>query len=443
MNPTSSNLQSVEVDGLFGSVSHRIALDEERPTVLTGANGTGKSTLLRLVSAASNGDLSTLASAPLTRFRMSFSDIPDFELFRESDLSPAFLRWGSNTGQLELGPLLADLPLWAFQAFEEHAYDIDGTLESLSEAAQASGVPFSEYRRTRDFLRAEGGKQSMLRPPKWLAQFAESFPVLFVTDQRLVTESRPRAAGRAGSISRKTWLAVESASAEIADQLSRADSDYARSSQQHDRDLPQRILGAMVEGGVSVSASELADLVQLTDTRREALRAVGLLDESRYFEPNLAATGIDDENVRRVMGVVLQTTLEKFESLGALEVRLATFKRFLDERLSTKSLRMNRNEGMRFVLPNDSAIRPSQLSSGEQQITVLAYEILFKSQPGTLVIVDEPEISLHVLWQDTLIDDLSRMGRASGVQFLMATHSPVILAGHPELERPLAAAELQ
>lgn len=68
---------------------------------------------------------------------------------------------------------------------------------------------------------------------------------------------------------------------------------------------------------------------------------------------------------------------------------------------------------------------------------VLAYEILFKSREDTLIIIDEPELSLHMLWQDTLIDDLQRMGSASGVHFLMATHSPMILAGHSDLERPL------
>lgn len=68
---------------------------------------------------------------------------------------------------------------------------------------------------------------------------------------------------------------------------------------------------------------------------------------------------------------------------------------------------------------------------------VLAYEILFRTRPGTLVIVDEPELSLHVLWQDTLIDDLAAMAAAGSLQFLMASHSPVLLASHPDLERSL------
>ncbi|WP_158580724.1 AAA family ATPase [Cellulomonas rhizosphaerae] len=440
MDLISSNLLSVEFDGLFGSVDDRIVLDADRPTVLTGANGTGKSTLLRLVSAASNGDLPTLASAPVGRFRMEFANMPDFELLRVSDSEPVQLRWGRFTGELQAGRIMLDLPPWAAQALEEHGYDVDLAREGLSEAAGVAGAPFAEFRAAREILTSDAARRTSLRAPDWLAEFAGLFPVLFVTDQRLVAESRPKSAPRGGMGPRKNRLAVESASLDIADQLSRADSDYARSSQQSDRNLPGQILDAMLEREVGVSERELADLVRMTGVRREALRAVGLLDESKYFEPDLAADGINDENVRRVMGVVLRSTLEKFQSLDVLERRLGTFKQFLDDRLAPKTLRMSRNEGMRFSLSSDSSIRPSQLSSGEQQITVLAYEILFKSQPGTLVIVDEPEISLHVMWQDTLIEDLHRMGKASGVQFLMATHSPIILAGHPDLERPLKSA---
>ena len=92
---------------------------------------------------------------------------------------------------------------------------------------------------------------------------------------------------------------------------------------------------------------------------------------------------------------------------------------------------------MRFRLTDNEEITAGQLSSGEQQMMVLAYEILFRAKPGTLIIVDEPEISLHVLWQDSLIDDFAAMGHASQMQFLLATHSPVLLATHPELERSL------
>jgi ABC-type glutathione transport system ATPase component len=44
-------------------------------------------------------------------------------------------------------------------------------------------------------------------------------------------------------------------------------------------------------------------------------------------------------------------------------------------------------------------LSPTKLSSGEQQELVLFYELLFHVEPEALILIDEPEISLHVLWQ--------------------------------------------
>lgn len=189
----------------------------------------------------------------------------------------------------------------------------------------------------------------------------------------------------------------------------------------------------------AVSSEQLDALLQQAADRREQLRLVGLLDIS--LDDNIKPESLQEESIRRVMNAVITSTLEKLKVLDNLQERLSSFKAFLDDRFAPKSVELSRNDGMRFRIPGGQRIRARQLSSGEQQMTVLAFEILFRAKPGTLVIVDEPELSLHVLWQDTLIRDLVRMGEASGVQFLMATHSPLILAGYPDLERPLRKAE--
>jgi predicted ATP-dependent endonuclease of OLD family len=257
-----------------------------------------------------------------------------------------------------------------------------------------------------------------------------------VSDQRLVTERGGRRR-RGIPIRQKTSsLAVESAAYEISGEIERAFSQYGRTSQQLDRSFPQKLIQAM-SGHETVSSDRLSNLVNEVERKREALRAVGLLEEDEYG-PDIAQADYDDENLRTVMNAVLGSTLQKFEVLDGLERRLSSLKAFLDNRFSPKTLILSRGEGMRFLSEPGQEIRPRQLSSGEQQMMVLAYEILFRAKSNTLVIVDEPELSLHVLWQDSLIDDLTQMGDIAGLQFLMATHSPTILAEHPELERALS-----
>jgi predicted ATP-binding protein involved in virulence len=69
----------------------------------------------------------------------------------------------------------------------------------------------------------------------------------------------------------------------------------------------------------------------------------------------------------------------------------------------------------------------SGLSTGEQHELVLLYNLLFRVEAGTLVLIDEPEISLHVTWQKTFIDDVLRVAELSKFRFVVATHSPQII----------------
>ena len=73
------------------------------------------------------------------------------------------------------------------------------------------------------------------------------------------------------------------------------------------------------------------------------------------------------------------------------------------------------------------------LSSGEQHQLVLAYDLLFRTQPNTLVLLDEPELSLHVEWQERFLVDLKAVIDLVGFDALLATHSPYIINGHNEL----------
>lgn len=67
------------------------------------------------------------------------------------------------------------------------------------------------------------------------------------------------------------------------------------------------------------------------------------------------------------------------------------------------------------------------LSSGEQQILILFSYIAFNSYDGKIFIIDEPELSLHIKWQEDFLYYLEKITPTS-TQLILATHSP-ILAG--------------
>lgn len=85
-------------------------------------------------------------------------------------------------------------------------------------------------------------------------------------------------------------------------------------------------------------------------------------------------------------------------------------------------------DSLEVILHSDLSTRPLwALSSGERQIVVmLAHLSLNKALSGSRVfIIDEPELSLHIGWQEMLVESIHEAN--PNVQLIMATHSPAII----------------
>ena len=81
----------------------------------------------------------------------------------------------------------------------------------------------------------------------------------------------------------------------------------------------------------------------------------------------------------------------------------------------------------------DKKLSLHSLSSGEQHELVLHYDLLFKTPPNTVVLIDEPELSLHVAWQKKFLPDLMEIVQLSGFDAVVATHSPYIVGERDDL----------
>lgn len=69
-------------------------------------------------------------------------------------------------------------------------------------------------------------------------------------------------------------------------------------------------------------------------------------------------------------------------------------------------------------------------SSGELSLVTAILGIASAIDNTSLVLIDEPEISLHPHWQSDYLNRLNRtFGRFKGCHFIVATHSPLIVSG--------------
>lgn len=73
-----------------------------------------------------------------------------------------------------------------------------------------------------------------------------------------------------------------------------------------------------------------------------------------------------------------------------------------------------------------------QLSSGEQNILSTGAKLIAHAEPGCLIAIDEPEVSLNTAWQQHYIDLVSQsLSEAPGSHVLIATHSPHLISSLP------------
>lgn len=66
-----------------------------------------------------------------------------------------------------------------------------------------------------------------------------------------------------------------------------------------------------------------------------------------------------------------------------------------------------------------------QLSSGEKQMLLILLTVLLQDSLPYVLFMDEPEVSLHMEWQKSLIDNILRLN--PNIQIILTTHSPAII----------------
>ena len=70
-------------------------------------------------------------------------------------------------------------------------------------------------------------------------------------------------------------------------------------------------------------------------------------------------------------------------------------------------------------------ITPYQLSSGEKQMLAILLTVLVENREHYALLMDEPEISLHIDWQQRLIDLIRQLN--PNAQIILSTHSPALI----------------
>ena len=137
---------------------------------------------------------------------------------------------------------------------------------------------------------------------------------------------------------------------------------------------------------------------------------------------------IYDNNYLHLLNL-LQKLIANYDQQKHYDDRINGFVNTCNKYLNDKRFRYNPSNLTLKIYMNDALddqepVKLTQLSSGEKQIVSLFSKLYLESDEASIVIIDEPELSLSIKWQQMLLPDIMR---SESCKFLLTvTHSPFI-----------------
>lgn len=120
-------------------------------------------------------------------------------------------------------------------------------------------------------------------------------------------------------------------------------------------------------------------------------------------------------------------TKEEFDNIRKLSSARAILQDTMDRLLRESGKHVNREKGdVEFIFNSDKSSHSYKLlSAGEKQLLLILLTVFMQEGRETILIMDEPEISLHVDWQRQLIDTIRELN--PNCQIIVSTHSPAMI----------------
>ena len=178
-------------------------------------------------------------------------------------------------------------------------------------------------------------------------------------------------------------------------------------------------------GHAKLTEEQIKNKLDELEEKRSQLEEVGLLDKEQNMD--FLPTQQISKNTEEVLTVYVQDVEKKLSIFDEIAAKIDLFKKIINERFLYNRITISRQEGFAFFTRGDRPLPVTSLSSGEQHELVLLYQLLFKVNPDSLILIDEPELSLHVAWQKQFLRDLHEITQLASFDVLIATHSPLII----------------
>lgn len=382
-------IREIEIKKLFGRFDYFIKLSEDGITILTGPNGFGKSTILDIITAIANGNLEYF-------FNLEFSAIQIFmdnskESFLIKNIEKDLIINGQTINKLD------------FMDWKKRRYRVNGqfNLEEADLDQKIHETIFSMKNVVGEIYRIEEQR---------LIQMDIGNNIKIIDGRRVVD----------GQTIIQT---VNEIPRKLRKRMSEVASEYSSVANKLDSTFPQRLF-AQKEG---ISKDEFDKKLCEMQEKVCKLNKYGISDIGRLEDIQFK------EDDARALKVYFDDFQEKYSKYKKLVQQLELFTDIVNKRFKFKKVYVSKELGI-YILDDGRTIPLSKLSSGEKETIVLFYQLIFDVQDGIMLLIDEPEISLHIAWQRMFVEDMKKIVEQKRMTALIATHSIPLVSGNGNIQ---------
>lgn len=421
-NPNNMKIKRLIVKGLFHTFDHEIKFNNGGIVIVIGENGIGKTTLLQIINSIFTKNFDFLFSIVFDSIEVHFNRVLWIIEKEKENLKISNININKH---------------FIINPNDKDSFPLHRNLIQIDDNRWLD--PRIGRIFTRESLINRFGHDPLAQSmdiPEWFEELVEENRVIFIQTQRLYRTDYERDRDY-----NSLKYMVKDYSDELVKLLQLNNTLFTSKSIQLDSTFPIRLLKVLKSSNKNFN--QIINEINSLNSYRSLLSSVGIIDkQDDEFISKSLDTIVDNPTALSILDLYISDNKQKLDVFRDTAKKLEILLKIINKRFKHKKLVIDKQEGFKVRSNFENRdINVEKLSSGEQNELIIFYTLLFKTNRNDLVLIDEPEISLHIAWQQQLIDDLREIANETGVSLLISTHSPDIIGDNWSLVQTLSSKE--
>ncbi len=424
------HILSLDVHNLFGiyNYSFQFRPDDSRLTILTGPNGYGKTTILKIISSLNVSGLYYFYTLKFDRIDVSFDDSSALAI--ESIVSEPHIHDTVPHGQMDKKASSEKQVIFTWQKGDAVIASFKYENKEIRKAQIDTLFEKSvRYNRHPQYSREDDDRDKILYTRDFNYKLArrQNQDGFMMQLEQLRTKFIPANRIYLTKENEDAELPIERIENGIQEKLNEIRIIYNSESTADDARFVNDLLSAR--------ESEVISRDHYEEISNKLQKNVDLFFQYLSIKIDIPSF---DESKKDILSYYINRIDRKLTKCADLIGWIKLFDDMLQEKkFASKTVIYTPQQGIRVKSDSGDFIAAERLSSGEQNEIVMLYDMIFDLPDNSILLVDEPENSLHVAWQNMVVGDLQRIADAKHLQVIVATHSPTIVRYGKEFTQDL------